>query len=135
MTLPTRITRRIRPSSSGCWEWDGAHNTHGYGSVWWEGAMRPVHVLVYEDRVGPVPPGLELDHTCNNKGCCNPDHTEPVTHGENGRRSSYAERRREATACARGHEFTAENTYITKRGGRCCKPCRRINQSKTRKAA
>lgn len=30
--------------------------------------------------------GLELDHTCENEPCCNPDHLEPVTSQINSRR-------------------------------------------------
>lgn len=128
--LLPRIDKRITRIPGGCWEWSGTHNTHGYGMVWFDGRMRVTHVVVYEALVGPVPDGLELDHVCENKGCCNPDpaHLEPVTHAENGRRSKYARRRREQTRCARGHEFTSDNTYVTKRGGRSCRTCMRAYQ-------
>lgn len=33
------------------------------------------------------------------------------------------EKRRNKTHCKRGHEFTAENTYIDKRGSRICREC------------
>lgn len=36
------------------------------------------------------------------------------------------------THCIRGHEFTPENTYITPRGTRNCKECRRTNQRERR---
>jgi len=57
---------------------------------------------MYEYFKGPVPDGLELDHLCRVRSCCNPDHLEPVTHKENIRRgflrrgvvSSRGERKR-----------------------------------------
>jgi hypothetical protein len=71
-----------------CWLWQGALDTAGYGSIKGDdGRTRSVHRLVYEALVGPVPEGLVLDHLCRARQCCNPDHLEPVTPGENYRRS------------------------------------------------
>jgi len=47
-----------------------------------------VHRYLYPLAKGPIPPDLELDHLCGNKRCCNPDHLEAVTHGENMRRAA-----------------------------------------------
>jgi hypothetical protein len=44
------------------------------------------HRVAYEQFVGTVPDGLELDHLCENKACVNPGHLEPVTRSENVRR-------------------------------------------------
>lgn len=51
-----------------------------------DGISRPAHVWAWEDKFGPVPIGLELDHLCKNRPCKNTDHLEPVTHEENVRR-------------------------------------------------
>lgn len=48
-----------------------------------EGRQRGVHVLSYEAVNGPVPPGLILRHTCDQRGCVNPDHLVPGTRGDN----------------------------------------------------
>lgn len=70
---------------STCWYFVGAgrENRNGYSRVWYKGKEHMAHRLVYEALVGPIPPGLVLDHTCRNRCCCSPDHLEPVTVKEN----------------------------------------------------
>ena len=117
----------------GCWEWDGAKYGTGYGVVSWQKKNTHAHRVVYELLVGPIPEGLELDHLCRNRGCVRPDHLEPVTHAENVRRAPFtaAHFQREKTHCPHGHEYTEENIYRTKRGGRACKACwTRVREAK-----
>lgn len=45
------------------------------------------HVAAWVDVNGPVPDGLELDHVCRNRWCCNPQHLEAVTHRINSQRA------------------------------------------------
>ena len=59
-----------------CWVWPGAH-TRGRGVVSVNGKLCYAARIGYEQRYGPVPNGLELDHICKDKGCYNPDHLEP----------------------------------------------------------
>lgn len=47
----------------------------------------PSHRWAYEELRAEIPPGLHLDHLCDNPPCVNPWHLEPVPHGENVRRS------------------------------------------------
>lgn len=77
------LAKRILVQEDGCWIWTGARLANGYGVVKHEKRNQVVHRVVYNMLVGPVPAGLELDHLCNVKGCCNPAHLEPVTHFEN----------------------------------------------------
>lgn len=124
------ITARTVKTESGCWEWLQRRNEHGYGEVNLSNyRTKLVHVLMYENTVGPVPDGLELDHTCRNRACCNPDHLEPVTHLTNIDRGVLRERCAEywasRTHCVNGHEYTAENTYIRPDGRRRCRSCNR----------
>lgn len=92
--LPERIAARIALDDAGCWLWIGATDGRGYGAVRWDGRVASAHRVAYHllvDQTFPVHSGgphagLQLDHVCEVRNCCNPDHLEPVTHAENQRR-------------------------------------------------
>lgn len=87
VSIPAKLLARFDiDDESGCWNWNGPLSK-GYGTVWADGRNRGAHCVLYELVVGPVPKGLELDHLCRNRRCCNPNHLEPVTHQENMHRS------------------------------------------------
>jgi hypothetical protein len=73
---------RVKKTES-CWEWQGAMNSTGYGSVGWHGKTRSAH------RVAAYLSGMLTDmkapnssdrasthvlHKCDNRKCCNPQH-------------------------------------------------------------
>ena len=76
--LPERFWNKVN-KTEGCWLWTAALS-HGYGRFGKGGAA---HRLAWEDRNGPIPEGLVLDHLCRVPRCVNPEHLEPVTHREN----------------------------------------------------
>ena len=118
------IQRRLAYPDTGCWEWTGAL-ANGYGQIKVLQRRHPVHRLVYEHHVGPIAAGMEIDHLCKNKVCCNPAHLEAVTHHENILRgNSPAAQHARKTHCKHGHEFTPENTRVVG-GVRRCRSCRR----------
>lgn len=119
------LNARIRKDApGGCHEWTGARDTCGYGSVKFSGRLRSVHIVTYEASKGPVPPGLELDHLCRNRACCNPDHLEPVTHRENQLRGvGFVAVNAAKTHCDRGHLFDGPNTIHRPAGRRGCRAC------------
>lgn len=120
----------------GCWIWRAARNAQGYGVCWNGRSTQLAHRWVYEQIVGPIPDGLELDHLCRVRACVNPDHLEPVTHAENVRRSPSANAAKER--CPQGHDYSDENTYEW-RGRRQCRTCSREHKrrykERTRAAA
>jgi hypothetical protein len=108
--------------STQCWNWIGTAS-RGYGRIsCGKNNSRPAHVFVYEQTLGSVPDGLELDHKCRNTLCVNPSHLEPVTHTVNVRRGNAGIHNANKTHCKHGHEFTPENT-IFRKSGRQCRTC------------
>lgn len=74
----------IRFTPDGCWLWTGSTNGVGYGDFRARGKNHYyVHRWAYEEWAGPIPKGMDLDHLCRNRSCCNPAHLEPVTRREN----------------------------------------------------
>ncbi len=69
-----------------CWIWLST-SFGGYGTVSIKNKSHWVHKYFYENLVGEVPKGMELDHLCKNRICCNPDHLEIVTPAQNSQRS------------------------------------------------
>lgn len=76
-----------------CWNWTGGKNSNGYGQFYAMSLRFSAHRFAYEICVGPIPPGLTIDHLCRNHGCVNPAHIEPVTIKENVRRGFVARRK------------------------------------------
>jgi hypothetical protein len=130
------IQGRVTVLEDGCWLWKLTPDTHGYGVA----ARRTgkgsytrlrAHRLSYETYVGAIPDGLDLDHLCRNRACCNPDHLEPVTRRENIRRGNgYIAAKIAATHCIAGHSLSGENLYVTPRGQRRCRDCQNRRKRK-----
>lgn len=121
-----------RRADDECWPWLGSLDRDGYGR--WR--TKTTHMLAsrraYELLIGPIPEGMHIDHVwergCTQRDCVNPAHLEPVTPGENVRRSEPARR----THCPHGHEYTEENTSLTSGTGRTCVTCNRERMRRRR---
>ena len=101
-----------------CFPWNGIR-VRGYGVYHNCRAHRVAYTLTH----GPIPEGMTIDHLCRHTWCCNTAHMEPVPSVVNHRR--WVET---LTHCARGHEFTPENTYTAPSGRRVCRRCRNANR-------
>jgi len=121
-------------SGGPCWIWQRHINDQGYGVIRGADRQSRAHRVVYEEMIGPIPEGLELDHLCRVRSCVNPAHLEPVTHAENMRRgNSPASVTRREQRCRRGHDLTlAESVYVVpKTGKRLCRVCQRLRSRGT----
>jgi hypothetical protein len=107
---------------AGCWEWQGAVSSQGYGR--YGKPQMQAHRISYEALVGPIPPGLVLDHLCRNHRCVNPAHLDPVSQKENLRRGIRRTRQMMQTHCIHGHPLSGDNLRIYPgTGKRACKEC------------
>ena len=76
-------------AESECWEWRKA-KIGGYGAFWFGGKRKNGGKTERAHRIafalangGEIPDGLQVNHTCHNKLCCNPRHLYAGTHQDN----------------------------------------------------
>lgn len=132
---------RTVTDENGCWVWQlqTMKPTHGRGGPYGVArdpiAKRPIgaHRLAYRELVGPIPDGYEVDHTCENTVCCNPEHLEAVTPAENKRRTHERGNGRnqntDKTHCPKCREpYSMTSRRGDGRTFRACKPCTQAYQ-------
>lgn len=112
----------------GCSEWQGGITNSGYGKVSRHNKTDLAHRLVWKLAIGVIPRGLQIMHECDNRRCINIAHLSVGTASANSRdmhlkKRGYGSRK---THCKWGHEFTPENTILTKKMVRKCLVCTRI---------
>lgn len=124
-----RFWAKVRKTST-CWLWLGAIHHTGYGQFWFEGCAVFAHRWAYEQWVGPIPDGLELDHKCRIRHCVRPAHLEPVTNHENIRRGRSGQHQSAKTHCPAEHPYSGDNLYLNPTTGK--RECRACNAERTR---
>lgn len=129
-----------------CWLYVGARTTAGYGSFRLRTRLAVyAHRFVWELLWGPIPPGYEIGHTCDEPACCRADDTGTYevdgvlyerhghlwlgTHAAN--MADMARKHRQGrtgpkpfTICKRGHPLTGRNAIQERSGGQRCRICR-----------
>lgn len=119
---------------TGCWEWQGALNSRGYGCFAWGGkgksllAHRWAWLFLAEKK---IPDGKVLSHkeSCGNHACVNPEHMF-VNDPEKAKRTgaSPIAQNAQATHCAEGHPFSGDNLRMRADGRRICITCDKRRQ-------
>lgn len=119
-----------------CWLWTGPKVNSGYGLM---GGRMLAHRWSHEHFIGPIPEGMQVDHSCRQKLCVNPAHLEAVSPKVNSRRWADT-----ITHCPRGHAYEGwnllpqtlrrgERTY-TVRGCRTCHNARVADYERRKRA-
>lgn len=119
-----KFMSRIRiGKKSECWNWKAGKISTGYGAFCLNGVQVLSHRLSYVVFNGPILGSLEIHHKCENRGCCNPDHLQAVTHRENlilG--PTFARVNSRKNYCPVGHPLSGEN-LVKAKPHRECRKC------------
>jgi hypothetical protein len=107
-----RFTIQTSIDKSGCWLWTGTKSHNGYGQMKVNKRLTSPHRFIYAYFFGDIPDGLEIDHKCRTRACCNPRHLRAITHKEN---QSVLIR----NTCKYGHTFE-----LMANGKKFCRECR-----------
>jgi hypothetical protein len=118
-----------------CWEWGRGRTSAGYGVVYGRGSrahrnMHYTHRLSYQIHCGPIPTGMQVLHSCDNPGCCNPAHLrlgdDLDNHSECARKGrTFCGRK---THCKRGHELSGDNVRTSTQNAVTVSGKRRVYQ-------
>jgi hypothetical protein len=122
------LLERISPNANGCHIWTGMTTNNNYGLTRLNNRWVMAHRAVWEHYRGPILEGLQIDHMCGSRLCCNVDHLRVVTPRENTlselTNTTAALHRRKTHCPLCGSEYT-----VSSDGHRYCKPCNRRNQT------
>lgn len=111
-----------------CWPWLGARHERGYGRFILGERNRRANRVAWEiANARPVPDGMLVCHSCDNPPCVNPAHLWIGTLADNARDMVAKGRHAnpQKTHCPHGHEYSPENTRVSKAGSRNCRLCHR----------
>lgn len=115
----------------GCWEWQGAKGTFGYGAVnVWPRRQMTAHRRAWELWHGPIPEGAHVLHRCDNPPCVRPDHLflgapadnvdDMIAKGRRGTPRPFARSTKRLQPCGTPAAYQRHRVH----GEVACAPCR-----------
>lgn len=123
-----------------CIIFEGKHRFGGYGVVNSSDGTKRAHRLAWEEKYGPIPKGMVVDHVCHNeaaargeciggvdcqhRACINTDHLRLATASENVLSGMHSVDVK--PSCPQGHSYkNPRNIMVRKNGVRECAECNR----------
>lgn len=136
--IMAKVRANVILTENACWEWQMHCNALGYGTISWKTRIWMLTRLVYAANHGAFDKDLDICHTCDNPGCCNPQHLWAGEHKANLLDASKKKRLNGQwkTECKRGHPLSGDNLYVQPKWGyRKCKACDKVRhlENKMRK--
>jgi hypothetical protein len=83
---PDRFFRLVAHEPGDCWHWLGARSPEGYPLFFDGTRLVGAHRYAWRLLCGGDLAGLDLHHTCGNRGCVSVSHLWPLTRREHVRR-------------------------------------------------
>lgn len=82
LSVAERLDRWTRQDGE-CRVWVGYRDPRGYGRTKVDGVIELVHRVTWREKHGPIPPGMEVCHRCDNPPCREESHLFLGTHADN----------------------------------------------------
>jgi hypothetical protein len=114
-STPDGFWGRLRKDASNCWLWVGALGRGGYGKITYHGRTWQTHRLAWVLANGDIPNGLQVNHECDVRPCCNPSHLHLGTQKTN--REEAVARKRTASGDRQGLRLHPESRPLGERNG------------------
>ena len=121
-----RLNAGLVRRPNGCLEWSGRLDRGGYGQITVAGRKVTTHRFAWIAAHGPILPGLDVLHRCDNPPCCDAykclwlgTEVENMVDRDTKGRNGFSA----IVFCPQGHEYTEANTYVHG-GKRMCRKCR-----------